>query len=114
VIPAGLGTGDKRPGLLAGLMAAVRPEFRVGVLVFDPGDPVFGGPACRIRRCGRTARTAGMCNAHHQRWVKAGRPDQDASKHGGTLPGSRGLCSERMIFGIEIGSDYSLDHGRAP
>ena len=75
MIPAGQGTGDQRPGLLASLMAAVRPEFRAGVLVFDPGDPVFGGPACRVRRCGRTARTAGMCNAHHQRWVKEGRPD---------------------------------------
>jgi hypothetical protein len=78
VIPAGQGIGDKRPGLLASLMAAVRPEFRASVLVFDPGDPVFGGPACRIRRCGRTARTAGMCNAHHQRWLKEGRPDPGA------------------------------------
>jgi integrase len=80
VIPAGQGkgTGDKRPGLLAALMAAVRPEFRASVLVFDPADPVFGGPACRVRQCGRTARTADLCNAHHQRWVKAGRPDPDA------------------------------------
>ena len=75
MIPAGQGSGGKRPGLLAALMAEVRPEFRAGVLVFDPADPVFGGPACRVRQCGRTARTAGLCNAHHQRWVKTGRPD---------------------------------------
>ena len=29
-------------GLLEKLMAAVRPEFRAGVLTFDPRDPVFG------------------------------------------------------------------------
>ena len=28
-------------GLLAKLVAAVRPEFRADVLVFDPADPVF-------------------------------------------------------------------------
>jgi len=32
-----------RPGLLAKLMAAVRPEFRVEEFAFDPVDPVFGG-----------------------------------------------------------------------
>jgi hypothetical protein len=71
------GPGDKRPGLLASLMAAVRPEFRASVLLFDPGDPVFGGPACRVRRCGRTARTAPravLCYYHHRRWKGLGRP----------------------------------------
>jgi integrase len=65
-------------GLLEKLMAAVRPEFRVGVLVFDPADPVFGGDACRVPQCGRTARTVGMCYGHHLRWVHAGRPDPGA------------------------------------
>jgi hypothetical protein len=65
-------------GLLERLMAAVRPEFRAGVVVFDSADPVFGGDACRVPQCGRTARTVGMCYAHHQRWVHAGRPDPGA------------------------------------
>ena len=59
-------------------MAAVRPEFRADVVVFDPADPVFGGDACRVPQCGRTARTVGMCYGHHQRWVHAGRPDPGA------------------------------------
>ena len=66
------------PGLLASLMAAVRPEFRSGVLVFDPADPVFGGDSCRVPQCGRTARAIGMCFAHHKRWTSAGRPDPGA------------------------------------
>ena len=63
------------PGLLAALMAAVRPEFRAEVLVFAPGDPIFGGPACRVAGCGRSARSCGMCTGHWERWADAGRPD---------------------------------------
>jgi hypothetical protein len=33
-------------GLLEKLLAVIRPEFRLEVLVFDPRDPVFGGPPC--------------------------------------------------------------------
>jgi integrase len=73
------GRADERPGsppgLLAALMAAVRPEFRGDVLVFAPDDPVFGGPQCRVTGCRRTARMAGMCSAHYDRWAAAGRPD---------------------------------------
>ena len=43
-------------GLLEKLMAAVRPEFRAGVLTFDPRDPVFGGPPCAVPGCERPAR----------------------------------------------------------
>ncbi len=39
--------------LLEKLMAAVRPEFRAGVLTFDPRDPVFGGPPCAVPGCSR-------------------------------------------------------------
>ena len=42
-------------------MAAVRPEFRAGVLVFDPGDPVFGGaglPRPAVRPVGRASACA--------------------------------------------------------
>ena len=61
-------------GLLEKLLAAVRPEFRADVLVFDPRDPVFGGPPCRVPDCGRAARIRGMCQSHHERWNDAGRP----------------------------------------
>ncbi len=63
-------------GLLERLLASVRPEFRADVLVFDPANPVFGGDLCLAGGCGRTARDAGMCYGHHQRWVAAGRPEQ--------------------------------------
>jgi integrase len=77
---AAAGPGHHRDpaGLLGKLMAAVRPEFGAGTLVFDPADPVFGGDACRVPRCGRTARSAGLCYAHYQRWAQAGRPDPAA------------------------------------
>jgi len=65
-------------GLLEKLMAAVRPEFRAGILVFDPTGPVFGGDACRVPQCDRTAWAIGMCHGHHQRWTHAGRPDPGA------------------------------------
>jgi integrase len=111
-------------GLLQKLMAAVRPEFRAGILVFDPADPVFGGDACRVPRCGRTARAAGMCYSHHQRWIHAGRPDPGAFAAsdeaagpwfghapltGCTVPGCgfgtarRGLCPRHMNRWLRAG-----------
>jgi integrase len=62
-------------GLLAKLMAAVRPQFRAEDLIFDPRDPVFGGPACAVPECARPAREKGMCFGHRQRWLKSGKPD---------------------------------------
>jgi hypothetical protein len=64
-----------RVGLLAKLMAIVRPEFRADVLDFDADDPVFGGGFCRVEQCRRTARGRGLCPGHLQRWVNQGRPD---------------------------------------
>ena len=71
------GPATARPaGLLAKLMAVVRPECRSDVLVFDPRDPVFGGPACAVPGCVRAARGRGLCPGHHQRWWRTeGRPD---------------------------------------
>ena len=71
------GPATARPaGLLAKLMAVVRPGFRSDVLVFDPRDPVFGGPACAVPGCVRAARGRGLCPGHHQRWWRSeGRPD---------------------------------------
>ena len=71
----GSGCPPGRPvGLLEKLIAAVRPEFRTDVLVFDPRDPVFGGPACAAG-CQRPARRRGLCPGHYERWRAAGKPD---------------------------------------
>jgi integrase len=56
------------PGLLAALMAAVRPGFRGDVLGFDPRDPVFGGPPCLVDDCERPGRNRGLCRWHYQQW----------------------------------------------
>ena len=68
MVPAG------PPGLLAKLVAAVRPEFRAEVFQVDPADPVFGGPPCRVGECDRAARLNGLCTGHCQRWYGQGRP----------------------------------------
>jgi integrase len=78
-VTAQLACGSQ-PGRLGGLerlMAAVRPEFRADVLVFPATDPVFGGGACRVTGCRRAACGHGLCQGHHQRWAKQGRPDLD-------------------------------------
>ena len=62
------------PGLLAALMAAVRPEFRGDSLGFDPRDPVFGGPPCLVEGCERAGRNRGLCIWHYQQWC-AKKPD---------------------------------------
>jgi integrase len=76
--PAGEASGAGRAGLLAKLVAAVRPEFRAEVLVFDPADPVFGGPPCRVSGCARVGWQRGLCDGHYQRWSQDGRPDPAA------------------------------------
>jgi integrase len=67
----------RRAGLLEKLMGAVRPEFRAEVLVFDPQDPVFGNPPCRVAGCLRPVHSGRLCEGHHLRWAAAGRPDPD-------------------------------------
>ena len=64
-------------GLLEKLMAVIRPEFRADVLVFDPRDPVFGGPPCAVACCERPARCRQMCWSHSHRWMMAGKPDPE-------------------------------------
>ncbi len=69
------GGPDARPaGLLARLMASVRPGFRGEVLGFDPQDPVFGGALCLVDQCGRTGRNRGLCRWHYQQWCEE-KPD---------------------------------------
>jgi integrase len=77
-VTAASGTSSQagRPaGLLEKLLAVIRPEFRLEVLVFDPRDPVFGGPPCAVSECGRPARCRQMCWSHSHRWMMAGKPD---------------------------------------
>jgi integrase len=62
-------------GLLAKLVATVRSEFRCDVMEFAPDDPVFGGGACGMGGCERSARGHGLCPGHRSRWAKLGRPD---------------------------------------
>ena len=71
---AGQRRGAAPAGLLEKLMTAVRPEFRADDLVFDPRDPVFGGPACAVSGCDRTGRKRGLCLGHRQRWLASGEP----------------------------------------
>jgi integrase len=73
-VPA-IAPGADRSGLLAKLMGAVGPRFRADVLVFAAQDPVFGGGVCRVGECPRSASGQGLCQGHHLRWVRAGRPD---------------------------------------
>ena len=63
------------PGLLAALMAAVRPEFRAEILGFDPRDPVFGGPPCLVEGCERAWRIRRLCLWHYQQWTEKKKPD---------------------------------------
>src|SRR5947209_8609782 len=68
--PAAVGAG-----LLAKLLAAVRPEFRVEVYVPAPDDPVLGGPSCVVPGCDRSGWEYGLCGGHSHRWRSRGRPD---------------------------------------
>ena len=66
------------PSLTARLAAQLRPEFAAPVILVHPSDPVMGGPSCAVPACRRVAVLTGMCTAHHQRWVAAGRPEVGA------------------------------------
>ena len=66
------------PSLTARLAAQLRPQFAAPVILVDPSDPVMGGPGCTVLACERVAVLTGMCSAHHQRWVEAGRPEATA------------------------------------
>ncbi len=60
------------------IRAALRPEFRVEVYVPEPDDPVLGGGRCAVARCDGWCRARGLCEYHHGRWRRAGRPDLGA------------------------------------
>ena len=65
---------DEPASLREKLLAAVRTEFSGDVIVFDPRDPVFGGPACAVSGCIRVGHGQGLCHGHHLRWRNEGRP----------------------------------------
>lgn len=62
-------------GLTDRLAAAVRPEFRVDVLVPAVADPILGTPPCIVAGCVRSSRYDRLCLAHLHRWRDAGRPE---------------------------------------
>lgn len=61
-------------GLTDRLAAAVRPEFRVDVLVPAVGDSILGTPPCIVAGCVRSSRYDRLCLAHLHRWRNACRP----------------------------------------
>lgn len=65
----------REPGLLAKLMANVRPEFRVDVFLPQPGELIFDLGSCRIPDCPRQPRTRRLCRGHYESWYRRGRPD---------------------------------------
>lgn len=64
------GSSLNRVGLLEKLMATVRPEFRVDILVPDQGDPVLGWKSCGVTGCDRPANDYELCKGHGGRWRK--------------------------------------------
>jgi integrase len=60
--------------LIDRLHETLRPEFCRDVLVFSASDPVFGGGACLVGGCARSARSWGLCSGHYQRWKDEDRP----------------------------------------
>ena len=93
-----------QPGLLAALMAAVRPEFRGDVLSFPASDPVFGGPACKVCGCQRPARNRGLCWGHHGRWYDQGRPELHHHRW-------RWRSSHQQRTADDVGGNRAVDRG---
>jgi len=70
-------SSPSRSGLLEKLMAAVRPEFRLDILIPDQTDPVLGWRFCAVSGCDRPAHDYEMCKGHGLRWRRTpGRPNR--------------------------------------
>jgi integrase len=88
------------PGLLAKLVASVRPEFRGEYLVFEPTDVVFGGAMCQVTGCDNGRQDP--CFGHYYRWVRSGRPKLDHFATTTTLldPGRTALLPSREYIDL--------------
>jgi integrase len=91
----GLQPAAGRAGLLGKLVGVVRREFRAGILVPDPDDPVLGRQKCPADGCDRPRAENGLCSAHGNRWRDRGRPDLTAflADPGPPLNGRRQLTA---------------------
>jgi hypothetical protein len=84
--------------LISRIAAELRPEFVGEVIFVDLSDPIVRGTVCTAGECDRIGVLAGMCKAHHLRWVATGRPEPE-SWESTALPNIRwlaeppGLCS---------------------
>jgi integrase len=58
-------------------MAGVRPEFRVDILVPEPGALIFSAEPCRVAGCLRMPWTRKLCRGHYYRWKQDGCPDME-------------------------------------
>ena len=67
-----------RSGLLAKLMAAVRPQFRVDVYIPVQGELIFDAGSCLVPGCPRQPRTRQLCRGHYYRWQRRGGVDIEA------------------------------------
>lgn len=101
-------TGPGGVGLLGKLLAQVRPQFRVEVLLPDPTDRVLGRPECLAAGCDRSGWENGLCGGHNRRWSAAGRPAmQDLLADAGrSLTGRCGL-THCTVAGCWFGSGGS-------
>ena len=91
-------------GLLARLMAVVRPEFRVDILVPEPGALIFNAGPCWVAGCLRMPWTRKLCRGHYYRWKQDGCPDMEvfAASTCPDLPGRKELTG-CVVAGCRFG-----------
>jgi integrase len=91
------------PELLGKLMAAVRPEFRVDILVPERGALVFDTAPCQVPGCVRQPRTRGLCKGHYYMWKQQGRPDIESFI---TTASPEGLGRKELTVCVVSGCRY--------
>jgi integrase len=100
-------TPPSAPGLLGKLMAAVRPEFRVDILVPERGALVFDTAPCRVPGCVRQPRTRGLCTGHYYTWTQEDRPDIEAFA---ATASPEGLGRKELTVCVVPGCRYGGTH----
>ncbi|MFM9276349.1 site-specific integrase, partial [Pseudarthrobacter sp. NKDBFgelt] len=92
-------------GLLAKLMATVRPEFRPEIVIPAPGSLVFNTEPCRIDECERQRTVKGFCKSHYKRWLDQGRPEWESFLASpGPLPVGDGPLAACTVTWCRFGS----------